>query len=61
MTGRINEQWHREHVLGSHAPMDRRVEWHLAHARECACRPIPASVRAELERRGLEPPPDRGP
>jgi hypothetical protein len=52
----LNAEWHREHVLGSTAPMDDRVAWHLEHARECGCRDIPASVVAELERRGLDPP-----
>jgi hypothetical protein len=47
----MNELWHRAHVLGSNAPLDRRVEWHVAHARECACRPIPGSVLAEIARR----------
>ncbi len=47
----MNADWHRDHVLGSHATMDERVEWHIEHARECGCRPIPASVNAEIERR----------
>ncbi len=47
----MNAEWHSEHVLGSHATMDERVDWHLAHAQACGCRPIPASVTAEIERR----------
>lgn len=52
----INADWHRAHVLGQGAPMDQRVEWHLAHVRECGCRGIPDTVRDELERRGLPVP-----
>ena len=44
----MNAAWHRTHVLGSRAPMDARIAWHLEHARECACRPIPASVLAAI-------------
>jgi hypothetical protein len=47
----MNADWHRSHVLASNAPMDARIEWHLEHARECACRPIPPSVLAEIEAR----------
>lgn len=54
--GRVNGEWHKAHVLGSNAPMDRRVEWHLEHARECGCRGIPGPVLAEIEARGIEVP-----
>jgi len=37
-----------------HATLDERVAWHVEHARECACREIPASIKAELARRGIE-------
>lgn len=50
----LNAEWHREHQLGSGAPMDRRVEWHLEHARVCACRPIPGPVMAEIRARRLD-------
>ena len=59
-TGAVNAQWHDEHVLGQGASMDRRVEWHLEHAEACGCRPVPATVAAELERRGVPVPQPRG-
>ena len=31
--------------------MAERVKWHLAHQKACACRALPASIRAELEKR----------
>jgi hypothetical protein len=52
----MNAEWHDVHVLGQGASMDRRVEWHLEHARECGCRAIPRTVVEELERRGVEVP-----
>ncbi len=54
--GRVNKAWHQQHVLGSHARLDDRVTWHLAHAHECACRPIPPSVAAAIAARGLAVP-----
>lgn len=44
----MNADWHRAHVLGSGAPMDVRIAWHLEHAQECACRPIPETVQRAI-------------
>jgi hypothetical protein len=33
------------------ATLAQRLAWHRAHAKHCACRPIPAKLRA-LMRRG---------
>ncbi|MBB3929999.1 hypothetical protein GGR25_001038 [Kaistia hirudinis] len=38
------------------ASLNERIAWHLEHARACGCREIPASILAELERRGITPP-----
>ncbi|MEO5822845.1 MAG: hypothetical protein ABIT71_20250 [Vicinamibacteraceae bacterium] len=38
------------------ATLAQRVTWHLAHAKACGCRPIPATVGAELKRRGTKAP-----
>jgi hypothetical protein len=54
----VNTQWHDSHVLGQGATLDARVVWHVEHATACGCRAVPASVVAELERRG-EPVPER--
>ncbi len=48
--GSMNADWHRAHVLGSKAAMDERVRWHVAHARECGCRPIPGTVQDVIDR-----------
>jgi hypothetical protein len=52
----INGDWHRAHVLGQGASMDRRVAWHLEHAAACGCRGIPQTVLDEVERRGRTAP-----
>jgi hypothetical protein len=49
----INASWHRANPMPKNATLDERVVWHLAHARACGCRAIPATVRRELTRRGL--------
>jgi hypothetical protein len=34
--------------------MEERVDWHLEHARQCACRPIPDEIRKEITTRGKD-------
>jgi hypothetical protein len=54
----INRAWHEQHRLPRTATLEERLTWHLMHAAACGCREMPASVRRELESRGLiEPSP----
>ncbi|MGA7834926.1 MAG: hypothetical protein WCA31_06915 [Acidimicrobiales bacterium] len=53
-TTTVNRAWHEAHRLAHGSSLEDRVRWHLAHAKSCACRPIPSSVRAELKRRVAE-------
>jgi hypothetical protein len=48
---RTNARWHAAHRMPASASLDQRVKWHLAHAANCACRPMPATIVAELKRR----------
>jgi hypothetical protein len=52
----LNATWHDAHPMPKGATLDQRVAWHLAHAKACGCRAIPATVAAELKRRGITPP-----
>lgn len=45
---RINAAWHERNPMPKNPTEKERVEWHLAHAKECGCRPAPASLSAEL-------------
>jgi hypothetical protein len=55
-TSRTNAQWHAAHRMPANASLNQRVTWHVAHAAHCACRPMPATVVAELKRRGQPEP-----
>jgi hypothetical protein len=46
----INATWHASHPMPPKPTLAQRVRWHLAHAKHCGCRPIPASVRREIGR-----------
>lgn len=52
----INRAWHDANPMPAKATLDQRIAWHVEHARHCACRPMPASILAELEKRGINLP-----
>ena len=52
-------QWHAQNRMPKNATPQQRVEWHLEHAKHCACRPIPASVLAFIEATGIQSDPER--
>jgi len=45
---RTNAEWHQKNPMPKNPTNRERVEWHLEHAKNCGCRPIPASVSADL-------------
>lgn len=40
----MNREWHEKNPMGKNPTMAQRVAWHLAHQKNCDCRPIPAGV-----------------
>jgi len=44
----MNAAWHQRHVMPKNATTPERVAWHRAHQEACACRPVPASLRAAV-------------
>jgi len=44
----MNREWHKKHTMPSGATEKQRVEWHLEHTRNCACRPFPKGLLAKL-------------
>jgi hypothetical protein len=51
----INATWHRQQPMPKRPTPIQRMDWHVEHARECACRPIPAELEkaiARAQRRG---------
>jgi hypothetical protein len=50
---RINSGWHDRNRMPEGATFEQRLDWHLAHARSCNCRPAPPKIAAELRKRGL--------
>jgi hypothetical protein len=44
----MNKAWHKDNPMPQKATRAQRIRWHAAHARACACCPVPASLRAEV-------------
>lgn len=57
---KLNAKWHAAHPLGKNPTETQRVRWHVAHAKACVCRAMPAGVLALLRAHGIEPPTPRG-
>jgi len=50
----INKEWHLKHLMPKNATFEQRVKWHLAHSKNCNCRPIPDKLLAEMKKKGIK-------
>jgi len=41
----INKNWHEKHPMPKNATSKEKIQWHVAHNRECGCRPIPQKIK----------------
>ncbi|WP_196258985.1 hypothetical protein [Pelagibacterium limicola] len=53
--GRFNREWHLLHRMPKNPTIEQRMRWHLQHAANCDCRPIPQRLLDEMARRGYPP------
>ena len=47
----INAKWHKANPMPKKSTDNQKIQWHVDHARECACRPIPKSILAKMKER----------
>jgi len=45
---RVNAPWHHGNPMPTNPTRIERVEWHLSHAKECGCRPVPPTLSADV-------------
>ena len=50
---KTNAVWHETHRMPKNPTLEQRLDWHLQHAANCACRDMPPGIRLELEKRGI--------
>jgi hypothetical protein len=48
---KINEAWHKKHLMPKNPTLDQRVKWHMEHAKNCGCREIPEKLKVEIRKR----------
>ena len=58
--GKINADWHRQHVMPKNPTDKERAAWHYQHALHCGCRAVTPSIAALLEANGYRVPPPKG-
>lgn len=46
---KINREWHKKHRMPKNPTLEERVEWHKEHAKNCACREMPESIKKRIE------------
>jgi hypothetical protein len=52
----INKEWHLRHKMPKNPTVEQRIEWHLAHARNCGCRKIEGKILDEMKKRRIAVP-----
>lgn len=54
---KINKTWHLANKMPNPPTggptLDQRVEWHVAHAKNCQCRKLEGPILEEIKKRGL--------
>ena len=50
---KINAEWHTKNKMPENPTLDERIKWHLAHAKNCICRPRGGKILEEIKKRGL--------
>lgn len=50
---KLNTVWHLKNKMPKNATEDQRIKWHLAHQKNCKCRPIPAKLAEKLAAKKL--------
>ena len=44
----INKEWHQSNKMPKNPTIEQRIEWHLAHIKNCDCRDIPEKLKENL-------------
>jgi hypothetical protein len=50
---KINKEWHDKNRMPKNPSFEQRVQWHLAHTKNCNCRPIPKKLLEEMNKKGV--------
>jgi hypothetical protein len=51
---KINKEWHLKNIMPKNAKFEERVKWHLEHQKNCDCRPVPAKLLEEMDKKKIK-------
>ena len=51
---KLNVAWHKKHPMPKNPSLQQRIEWHLEHYKNCACRDIPAKLKEEMKKLNIK-------
>jgi len=51
---KINEKWHLANKMPKNPTLDERIDWHLAHSKNCECRKLEGKILEEIQKRGIK-------
>ena len=47
----INKEWHLQNKMPKNPTAEERLKWHVAHAKNCACRPLTKEFLDNLKKK----------
>jgi len=47
---KFNKEWHLVNTMHKNPTFDERIKWHLAHVKNCACRPLHGKILEEIKK-----------
>jgi hypothetical protein len=50
MFNKINGEWHKKNKMPKNPTLKERIKWHIAHAKNCACRAIPPKLQELIDK-----------
>lgn len=50
---KINASWHSANKMPKNPTIEQRIEWHLAHVKNCECRPLDGKILEEIKKRKI--------
>jgi hypothetical protein len=54
-TNRLNAEWHKKNKMPKNPTLQQRIDWHIEHQKNCACRPgLPEKLKAELKKQKIK-------
>lgn len=48
---KINKEWHSKNKMPKKATLQQRIQWHLDHQKNCACREMPKSIVEAIKKK----------